>query len=614
MVVTRRISTNPKEDEASNVQPQASPAPAPMSREMRRLFIDANPLLGGQAPSEPNISKKRKSVAFADLVQDDTGDQEEALHTRENGAQQRDGYWFLPEGAASTETSASSPSSEHLTQRSDGTISFAARDERSGASDAPISVSSQSPDGLESAAHGKTLTVGTPGDSSKENTLESFRSSKLSREIKRLLIDANPSLSFVDFAWAEPTSSTIKGKRPAHNSREVPDSQESRAGNSSLDRTPHDVPFDEFVRLRGEQAAKTRFSSQRLSEGRVSSSSSKSAPKRPRRPRKNPHPQHISQHAKVFPDPCPEELADQILRIFGEAAGDAVLLRALEGTAQDSIAREVRHETSGEYSERAKMEIEMLETWGSADKSLTWDEHKQAVMARYFPPSKAEIKAMQQRRRAERAERRSSKKDPVVVASGSTNAQQRSTSDVALDGKEAEGGRPKSIDNATERESFMDWLRKDEEWQNLMAQLSPGRQEYFDWYMSLEMMTEEEHANFKEQNAEADRVAEEQRRVEIEMAGDPEWEREQEEKRRREQEELAAFEALWQDELQEKIQRMEEKQKEQQRREEQQKEQQRQEEQPEDEQWQEELSQDQLLQEELLREDRRRDKGKGRAI
>lgn len=557
MVVTRRISANPAADESPSIQPPTSPAPAPVSREMRRLFIDANPSLGGQASLEQVIPKKRKSVAFVDLVQDDTGVSGRVSHAEEKGSQQQDGYWFMPEGAGSTDTStvSSSPPSEDPTQRSGGTRSFAVRDELDGAADAPITIRSQSPTGL-----------------TEHEAEPSSRPTKVSRELKRLRIDANPSLSFVDLESPEPSSSTrSKSKEPVHSLREVPNTRETRAGNSSLDRLEYDVSVVRKVGHKAslediltERAAETRPHYQRLRDRPVPSSS-KPAPKPPRRRKKNPHPKKWPEPAKEFPDPCPEELADQILRIFGEAAGEAPLLRALEGTAQDSIARELRHEAPADYAARAKREISCLESFDPKN-GLTWDEHFLAHMAKLVPPSKEEIKAEESRKRAERAERRSSMKRPTVTASAITNAQRDSTDDMmqttVLDGAGAE----------------------ERAWQSFMERLSSEQRDYFEWYMSLPVMTEEEETAFKEQNAEADRIAEEQRLVELRMAGDPEWERQQAEKRKKIQEEEAAFEVVFQDALQEKMQRLE---------------QQRVEEQ---------------LQEELLQEDRRRDKGKGRAM
>jgi len=513
---------------------------------MKRLLIDANPSLGGQASLEQIGPKRRKIVTFADLVQDDTDDQE---GVEDNGAQQKDGYWFLPEGAGSTETLAvSSSPSEDLPQRSDS----------NGAVDAPISISSQSPNGSMTPNTENTRIVDTPGDTGNEHSVDaSSRPTKVSRELKRLRIDANPSLSFVDLASPEPTLSTrFTGKQPAHDPREVSDSQETRAGDSSPDPyiylEDRTAGFEEFVRVRGEraaqqaaqQAAQSRAPFQRLGDLHAPSSS-KSASKPPRRPRKNPHPQRWPRPAKVFPDPCPEELADQILRIFGEAAGDAPLLRALEGTAQDSIAREVRHEAPAEYSERARKEIACLETFDPA-KGILWEDHFLAGMGMKVPLSdadiRAEFRAEQTRKRAERAERRSSTKVPVATEGESSHAQHESADDMAqttvLDDEELE---------EIARQKFLEVL-------------SPDQRDYYEWYMSLPVMTEEEQAQFRAQNEEAEKAAEDQRRLELQMAGDPEWQREQEEKKRRSNEETARLFAHCRQDLEEMLQRQQQEQ------------------------------------------------------
>ena len=527
------------------------------------------------------------------LVQDYTDDQEAGHGTEKENTQRGSGYWFLPEGSRSAEMLAESPgnATDSETPDSDETTFFDASEEHHGTADAPVMISSQSPENSPMATRVATPTRNSTRITATGTVNVKSAPSKVSRELRRLHIDANPALTFLG---TEPESSPattagkpmlepakkllIKGERiqrlledgrPLISEKEEGQQQEPhgyarglisssaeirrmfKSGrpipaleiiDSQDEADTEDIAADSRPRKRSKLSREARnliidanpslggttwIPPERQRKLPPDTARPQYAPP-PRRPRKNPHAKRWGASTEsLSSDQRPQTLTN---------SGKKVILHESEGRAEDSIAHEVRNETEAEYSSRAMEEIAWMLTVPiyRGDPTTVIEKLKADNEERY----QAAQRAQDRRSRAARRNLRRSQLEPDdAVEDTEPVDDEEELSDIEQQHDTLEGT-ASDVDLEEDKDEELEAMKREHaEWlatQPRPPNRQPPDEEALEWVSTLEPLPKElEKMMYAQLREERKRKVEEDE-LKQRMKGNLEWE--QQEKRKRERE------------------------------------------------------------------------------
>ncbi|KAG8623764.1 hypothetical protein KVT40_008740 [Elsinoe batatas] len=338
-------------------------------------------------------------------------------------------YWFLPGGGLSPGVADASddqsevvlaPSRRSRLPSNDESASVASQRKEPGRRASKRKRSSEGPDD-EEAVEPVPARLDTPGLRS---------SAKLKRELRKLEIRANPSLSLVDTDNTATTKrTTLATRHKTRRSRGV-EEQDARTESPTeaavdvipIPATAKSVALPIATKPQVSEKAKQKLSremrkleiraNERLS-GRTASPISQAEASRSdtdqnsRFPRRRIHgqrntssrlrksqlatpnvPNDVSARRPAliqpFPADPPPELVDHILFLLADAADERGLVAALQDKAQDAIARDVRWEAPGVVDARVQRELDILDSWAPLDEGTLkvvneMDGHRDAV-------------------------------------------------------------------------------------------------------------------------------------------------------------------------------------------------------------------------------------------
>ncbi|GAM89500.1 hypothetical protein ANO11243_075390 [Dothideomycetidae sp. 11243] len=407
-----------------------TPASAKVSREMRKLLIDANPSLGGsgslkrkrttraspgelQTPTQPGRSLSDvEALSHASKVTSQTGHPATPRHIVDlasgspvadvvpvqasnpavGGAlpspansqrryAQREYLWFLPDDASASPAGSGSGSESNSSKL----VTAPAPSASTPASEVP-SETQMLPAIPSPEVSSRIVTYkqeSGEGQTPQQNGHKRQRTSKVSRELRRLQIDANPSL--LASSPRQPSSSTKPiGRQPPlppppeetepstrHNVHVVkaspPPLQDKR-----VKREMRKLQIDANPSLGGVVAPMHNSQTVRRRSGRgnpapVDESPIRATKVKPSRITKPTSRLDLKIHH--FPKDPPEPLADHILFLLADAAQEHDIVRALHGDARLAIMRDMRHEGAHFKEERVRHELEIMESWPVARES-----------------------------------------------------------------------------------------------------------------------------------------------------------------------------------------------------------------------------------------------------
>ncbi|PNS20640.1 hypothetical protein CAC42_367 [Sphaceloma murrayae] len=213
----------------------------------------------------------------------------------------------------------------------------------------------------------------------------SRKAAKLQRELRKLEIRANPSLSMKESSPPDPETSgpqnLARGEIPRSSRR--PDhvfDKSVRELNPADQNLP--VRFNRIQDRRETRMPKTRANGQRDGRAVRDDKRPSAASKRQQRPgspleRTDDAASAVrlgdsgSRPIEAFPTNPDPELVDHLLYLLADAADEKNLVIALRDKAQDAIRHEVRWESPTSRQRRIKDEITVLDSWELLDEEIT---------------------------------------------------------------------------------------------------------------------------------------------------------------------------------------------------------------------------------------------------
>ncbi|TKX26068.1 hypothetical protein C1H76_1644 [Elsinoe australis] len=329
----------------------------------------------------PPAQSLKPGATVEDTSPADEDSHDEGLNAQAPGTEQ---YWFLPDGAllASESEVEVNDNEETAEQQARQAVKSRASDTERGAVD---SINTRP---TSSIIRQTVSTEQLPAEKeSVDQDASPHASTKVERELRKLEIRANPALN-LKYSPAEEPLATARGKGRAarrvstdiivsekdEDPEDVSSAPVPEKASKKLSREMRKLEIHANERLGGQTRNPTgqvynplkRVQRRQKPDGRGTPRSARAlqqnrstAPKLSTTRAQGP--------IEAFPKDPPPELVDHILFLLADAAEERELVCALQGTAQDAIARDVRWEAPNDLEDRVKGELDIMESWEPLD-------------------------------------------------------------------------------------------------------------------------------------------------------------------------------------------------------------------------------------------------------